>query len=206
MNKFSSYSIDRDYGFAPNPFWGYCTLATCKPVLRGHVSVGDYVAGFGGKNTGQLHKLIYLMKVEEIMTFSDYWNDPRFQNKKPSIYGSLKTQYGDNIYHQDANGNWIQANSHHSLPSSPNLVNQKNDTSYDAVLISHKEWWYFGDQAIELPACFNCFIHKRGHKNFYNSEDFMKLVSYVADHYPSRGRSGDPNKWKSIKAGTEGKK
>ncbi len=24
----------RDYGFAPNPFHGICTLATCKPVIR----------------------------------------------------------------------------------------------------------------------------------------------------------------------------
>ena len=26
--------MDHDYGFAPNPFWGVMTLATCKGMLR----------------------------------------------------------------------------------------------------------------------------------------------------------------------------
>ena len=29
-----TYVIVSDSGFAPNPYWGYCTLATCKPVIR----------------------------------------------------------------------------------------------------------------------------------------------------------------------------
>ena len=31
-----SYVFDHDYGFAPNPFHGVCTLATCKPSIREH--------------------------------------------------------------------------------------------------------------------------------------------------------------------------
>lgn len=27
------YKLDHDYGFAPNPFWGVMTLATCKAQL-----------------------------------------------------------------------------------------------------------------------------------------------------------------------------
>ena len=34
----------RDYGFAPNPYFGYCTLATCKPVIRRCAGVGDWIA------------------------------------------------------------------------------------------------------------------------------------------------------------------
>lgn len=40
-----SYIVARDYGFAPNPFYGICTLATCKPIIRKHCEVGDYVIG-----------------------------------------------------------------------------------------------------------------------------------------------------------------
>src|SRR5712671_5339411 len=29
-----SYVVARDFGFAPNPFFGVCTLATCKPDIR----------------------------------------------------------------------------------------------------------------------------------------------------------------------------
>ena len=41
MNLYS-YVITRDYGFAPNPFWNICTLATCKPQIREHALKGDW--------------------------------------------------------------------------------------------------------------------------------------------------------------------
>jgi len=115
MAKMSSYTISRDYGFAPNPFWGYCTLATCKPKIRGFSVIGDYVVGFGGKDTGKHNKLIFVMRVEEILSFDEYWFDERFIIKKPNIYGSLKVQYGDNIYHKDENGTWNQLIGHHMV-------------------------------------------------------------------------------------------
>lgn len=203
MNKLSSYSIDRDYGFAPNPFWNFCTLATCKPIIRGNANIGDYVIGFGGKNTGKLRKLIYLMKVEEKMTFEEYWNDARFQIKKPNIFGSLKVQYGDNIYHKNEDGKWIQENSHHSRGERPNASNRNTDTQYDQVLISEKEWWYFGDQAIQLPPEFDKYIHKRGHKNFPLDADFHCLLDYLCKNYPNKGRIGLPNQWAAIKKAAE---
>lgn len=36
-----AYAITRDLGFAPNPFHGFCTLATCKPGIRKTAKVGD---------------------------------------------------------------------------------------------------------------------------------------------------------------------
>src|SRR5882762_6472831 len=42
-----SYVVARDFGFAPNPFYGFCTLATCKPRIRAHACVGDWVLGTG---------------------------------------------------------------------------------------------------------------------------------------------------------------
>ncbi|WP_225761747.1 hypothetical protein [Acinetobacter sp. Marseille-P8610] len=32
--KIFSYVVSRDFGFAPNPFFNFCTLATCKPKIR----------------------------------------------------------------------------------------------------------------------------------------------------------------------------
>lgn len=37
--------VARDYGFAPNPFFGVCTLATCKPRIRSVAQIGDWVVG-----------------------------------------------------------------------------------------------------------------------------------------------------------------
>lgn len=39
--KLFSYIVTHDAGFAPNPFWGYCTLACCKPAIRRTANVGD---------------------------------------------------------------------------------------------------------------------------------------------------------------------
>ena len=47
--KLFSYVVARDYGFAPNPFFSTCTLATCKPKIRRTASVGDWIIGTGSK-------------------------------------------------------------------------------------------------------------------------------------------------------------
>ena len=41
-----SYKMTHDSGFAPNPFGRTLTLATCKPQIRLHKSVDDWIAGF----------------------------------------------------------------------------------------------------------------------------------------------------------------
>ena len=81
----------RDYGFAPNPFHGYCTLATCKPQIRRTAQLGDYVVGIGSVAQGRGGHLVYCMQVEETLTFEDYWADNRFEE----IYiGGVKESIG----------------------------------------------------------------------------------------------------------------
>ncbi len=64
-----SYVLRYDMGFAPNPFEGYCTLATCKYKIRNTANVGDWVVGTGSvENVGNL-KIIFLMEVVEKLTF-----------------------------------------------------------------------------------------------------------------------------------------
>ena len=152
--KLLSYIVARDYGFAPNPFHGYCTLATCKPQVRLSVSIGDWVVGTGAKTKYNLAgHLIYAMKVEEVMGFDSYWNDPRFLCKRPVLNGSLKQLYGDNIYHK-LDGQWVQADSHHSLDAGrPNLKNIERDTRVDRVLIARK-FVYYGSTAPRIPEYF----------------------------------------------------
>lgn len=153
-----TYIVARDYGFAPNPFGGCCTLATCKPVIRRVAAVGDWVIGTGAKERyGLTGHLIYAMRVDETMDFTSYWNDPRFLQKRPVLNGSLKQLYGDNIYHRGAHGGWIQADSHHSLDRGrPNPENIERDTRVDRVLISCK-FVYFGSAAPEVPKKFRPF-------------------------------------------------
>ena len=100
--RLHSYVVARDYGFAPNPFFGVCTLATCKPIIRSVAAIGDWVMGTGSKQWNREHHVVYAMRVTESMTFEQYWNDPRFQKKKPNLRGSKKQAFGDNIYFRNA--------------------------------------------------------------------------------------------------------
>ena len=135
------YVIDHDKGFAPNPFFGVCTVACCKPRIRKFAEVGDIIVGYGAKKYGLGGQIIYWMAVDEISDFETYWNDPRFHKKKPQMGGSLCLCYGDNIYHKcETTGSWIQEDSFHSDPDSKfGRGNLKRDTELtDRVLIGNE--------------------------------------------------------------------
>lgn len=178
-----TYPITRDFGFAPNPFHGVCTLATCKPHVRKAAKVGDWVMGVGGSSLGTVRrKCIFLMKVSEIFSFQDYWNDSRFSLKKPSRNGSRVQMLGDNIYHKNNNDEWRQEDSHHSnRDGTPNLVNLNRDTgSCDKVLISNF-YFYFGCQAktVNLNSIKYGRIRDYKKTNLSESEDGRNLITSI---------------------------
>ena len=146
-----SYVVARDYGFAPNPFFGVCTLATCKPRVRKTAAIGDWVIGTGSAKRGRQGYLVYAMRVAEALTFNEYWADPRFQQKKPNLRGSLKQAFGDNIYFRDESEQWNQLDSHHSYQGgAQNPHNIWNDTQTDRVLIGIKyAYWCGGGPKID---------------------------------------------------------
>jgi hypothetical protein len=153
--------VVRDFGFAPNPFFGFCTLATCKPKIRKYASVGDWVVGTGAKDAnGYSGRLIYAMQVCEVLNFEAYWSDPRFIQKRPNLTGSLQILYGDNIYRRSGK-RWIQADSHHSLEKGRlNRDNLAWDTSVDRVLVASK-FVYWGRSAPTIPKKFRAFGKER---------------------------------------------
>src|SRR5208283_739042 len=113
--RLCSYTVVHDTGFAPNPFHRYCTLATCTPNHMGvRLSLGGWILGTSSVNEG--NKLIYAMKVSEILDLDDYFNDPRFERKKPGP-GGWKRRCGDNIYFRRADGKWAQSGAYfHTEP------------------------------------------------------------------------------------------
>ena len=150
--RLSSYKVVYDIGFAPNPFHGYCTLATCKPKIRKGASPGDWIVGVGSRAQRTEGRLVYAMEVGEKLSFDDYWNDPRFQSKKPDRRGSLKYRYGDNVYHRSSTGDWIQEDCRHSFADgSPNPDHVNRDTGADAVLVASR-FTYWGGAGPELPS------------------------------------------------------
>lgn len=187
-----SYKITRDFGFAPNPFYSMCTLATCKPKIRKFANVGDWVIGFGSaaKNSPLKNRIIYIMKVEKKITFNDYWCGEEYQCKKPVMNGSLKQNYGDNIYHCE-NNEWIQVDSHHSLKDgTPNILNVNKDTSSNNVLIS-KKYWYFGKEAIDVPDELMDIIPEC--RDYIKVEGLDEKIDEWVKTFQSSGFIGEPN-------------
>ena len=142
------YVVDRDFGFAPNPFHGCCTLATCMPRIRAKAQDNDWVVGMGGARLHATGRCVYAMRVTESLSFDEYWANEVYFDKRPVRNGSSVMMVGDNIYHRrQANEPWQQLDSHHSKPDgSPNPLNVKKDTSVNRVLVS-RDYFYFGKAA-----------------------------------------------------------
>ena len=183
-----SYVVTRDYGFAPNPFGGCCTLATCKPQIRKKATVGDWIIGTGSnsKKCNMGNRLIYAMRVDETMNLDTYWNDSRYQDKKPVMNGSKRQKYGDNIYYFDETQNkFVQVNSHHSLDDgTTNENNYSRDISGRNALIS-RYFWYFGDRAPEIPEKLVPFIVKNGigHRIVKEEEIIASFSAWLIENH-----------------------
>jgi len=150
-----SYVVRYDSGFAPNPFYNRCTLATCKPEIRASANAGDWIVGTGSdeKQVRLGGRLVYAMQVAETLRFEDYDADPRFTAKRPFRQGSRKQSCGDNIYFRDAEtGEWRQRDSFHSrADGSSNPDHVRRDTGVNRVLVSER-FVYFGGEGPIVPS------------------------------------------------------
>ena len=164
------YVVTRDFGFAPNPFHGFCTLACCKPRIRSVAQIGDWIFGVAGGRLAQPGHCIFGMRVSETLTFDEYWLDPRFQAKKPLRNGSRVMMLGDNIYHRQGEASeWVQEDSHHSRPDgTPDASNIATDTQTNRVLVS-EDFTFFGVSAPLIP---DNILNAIGYSNGRNHRRF----------------------------------
>lgn len=189
--KIYSYVVTDDTGFAPNPFWGYCTLATCKPKIRRKAEEGDWIIGTGSvRNVGN-NKLIFAMKVTEWMRLEDYANDKRFAKKIPGR-GS-KRKVGDNIYYRGKTGEMKQRfPSMHSYQNSERLETKRKDLSGENVLISKLgNFHYFGRNAPKIPDHLLILVKKgTGHKCNFPQQVVDQFLQWIQKKKP--GITGEP--------------
>lgn len=182
MRKLCTYVLTKDTGLAPNPSWGWCTLAVCTPNHQGaRVNDGDWIAGF------RRHRLLYVMEVANRIHMQAYFEDKRFAKKKPDLRGTWKDRCGDNFYSQNPDGSWQQhRNRFHVGPTY-----LAKDPRKPFVFISHK-FWYFGQNAVPVPNGFVPLIGQRGirvNRPAGLSEKFFEWVE--AEFEP--GVKGMPN-------------
>jgi hypothetical protein len=152
------YKLTHDSGFAPNPFHGVLTLATCMVKIRSSRQRGDWVAGFASAKLVGLARtngveipymgLIYLARVSEVMPLRSYFTDPRFTLKKNKIDSPREIERaGDNIYYQSTAGAYAQVrNVHHDSGALTHDVSGTN-----ALVCT--DFWYLGRK---------CFVPEGG--------------------------------------------
>lgn len=149
VDRLFSYKLTHDTGFAPNPFRGVCTLATCKPRIRELKRVGDWIGGFtsarlNGDAPGR-ERLVYLMRVEEKVRFHDYHDDPRSAVKIPRAgTGRCIDVVGDNIYGVRDGAVFQVPNPFHTARD------LERDTGGQFVLVA-RTFAYFGSEPLEIP-------------------------------------------------------
>jgi hypothetical protein len=139
-----------DAGTAPRPFGGVCSLAICKPRIRAAAEVGDWVIGFRRQKPGEV---IYVMQVTERLTLGEYWEDPRFRDRRPDA-----TPLTDNFYRPGPNGALVYVeNEVHKSDAA------RTDVSGRYVLLSER-FWYFGGNSVPIPNELLHLVHAtRGH-------------------------------------------
>ena len=199
-----SYVVRSDAGFAPNPFFGYCTLATCKPQIRKGALVGDWIVGTGSaaREIGRGGYLVYAMHVTEVIDTRGYWTDPRFQFKKPTITGDRisVSASGDNIYEWRGENSWRQLHSCHSHPDgTQNEAHTKRDTRVARILFSD-DFVYFGGEGPLLPSrylnggdlTFVCV--GRGHRRVAEPKIIISFEKWIRD-LGVNGVCGVPLDW-----------
>lgn len=201
------YVVRYDSGSAPNPYGGYCTLAICKPAIRRTARPGDWIIGFhgfSGKHDTRHEEICYVMQVSESLSYAEYWEDLRFRSRRPSekkisTPPSDSAPPCDNFYRPagvgvNGDAELEQApfnNAGHDDPGS-----QQTDKGGKNVLVS-KRFWYFGDQAKELPQSLGRLGEVgRGHVvNKYKervNEDLEQLKAWLGKFKP--GRMGTPRR------------
>ncbi len=183
--KLCSYVVVYDKGFAPNPFWGFCTMAACTPNHQGlRLQRGDWLLGNSSATNG--HRLVYAMCISEVLGFDEYYGDPRFAAKRARDE-NWQQRCGDNIYFRDEAGRWKQGVAFHHTDAR----NVEKDTRHPRVFVSD-HFFYFGENAIVLPHEYASLIRtSQGCRCSHKAETVLAFVRWLEQTYPA-GPHGQP--------------
>lgn len=205
------YKMTHDTGFAPNPYHGVLTLATCKPTIRRCAAEGYWISGWAAnvvqgkkqKYTDKAQRLIFLAKVEKVISYKDYWEETEkvYSKKKQPTKSIEKGKEcfkscgnrivtknddiafcGDNIYEpiKGKNNEFEQhENPHHGE------ANKAHDLSGKNVLICN-DFYYFGiENAIDIINILGIegFVVPRCKKISLDNDIAKNIIDYVKKNY-----------------------
>ena len=173
-----TYCLPYDNGAAPNPYWGVCTLAICKPVIRRDAQVGDWVVGTGSKNSpiGDVSgSVVYAMRISAKVSMAEYDVLSRTQlpNKIPVWnHKDRRRRLGDSIYD-------FESDPPAQRPGVHLADNRATDLGGQYVLLSD-HFYYFGDHPIQLHDDLLPIVRQGpGHKSVSNALDVGRFVQWI---------------------------
>ena len=203
------YKMTHDTGFAPNPYHGVLTLATCKPTIRRCAEVNYWISGWTSNKvqskdkkhefSDETQSLIYLAKVTKKIPIEDYWEN--YDYKRPKKINNRKHNttncrgmkndtsgsydMGDNIY-KPIKGKKAEFR---QLPNGGGhgINNKEHDLSGRFVLIC-EEFYYFGvEDAILKNKIINDknFVVPRCKKIQLDHPIAKQIIDFVTKNYSS---------------------
>jgi hypothetical protein len=178
VTRLFSYCIPIDDGAAPNPYWGFCTLAICKPAIRRVAKIGDWVVGTGSRNSpiGDISgHVVYAMRVTEKLTLAEYDAFARrlCRGKIPVLgHRDVRRRLGDAVYDFRTDPPLLR-------PSVHTEGNRERDLSGVYALISD-HFFYFGDRPQKLPAKLRTLAaQQQGHRSHANDALVKPFVEWL---------------------------
>ena len=184
-----SYKMETDSGFAPNPYGGLLTLATCKPGIRRVAACDEWVAGFTSKKmngdpVGE-ERLVFLMRVAGKLRREIYY--AWFPQKRPD-----QCTCGDNIYRPNNDGTYR----HLGGPCHKGKAEQDDDHKSSWVLLAD-EFYYFGGKPLSIDKAARPNVPERqiNFGRITEDEKAARFIDFVKNQatklYP--GKSGKFN-------------
>lgn len=185
QTRLFSYVITHDAGFAPNPFGGVLTLATCKPRIRVTARPDDWLLGTGSVRAVGTGRVVYAAAVAEVLAIEQYATDSRFAVKQPVVGREPWQRHGDNIYSRLPSGAWHQRRNIHHFPK-----DMEHDLGGKNVLVCER-FWYFGRLAPLLPEPLSVLAKRGpGHRCEDSPSLIRSLVAWLGSFQV--GVSGSP--------------
>ena len=189
-----AYILRVDSGFSPNPFHGWCTLACCKPAIRRKARPGDWIIGITPRKLG--NQLAYAMRVDESLTFTDYWSDRRFRGKRPRWRKAapILEKCGDNCYAPTSGSEFRQLRSRHwdHQRNRENRRQKVTDLGGERVLVGQR-FCYFGEDGIPFPPDVSFRLPARFNRVNFTDVEKVALREFLEDL--PQGIQGKPRNW-----------
>jgi hypothetical protein len=186
-----SYRVRMDFGSAPNPYGGICTLTICKPKIRSTAKSGDWVVGLASTVSDlpdPEHKIIYAMRVSKVLALAEYDSLCRseLEIKVPRRPAKTYQEFAGDCVYNYSGSVMVQRPSVHGEDDINRDLGGKN-----ALLSDH--FFYFGNKAVPLPQDL-WGIAKKGvaHQSRLNDPYREAFVSWIESTYQSNKLYGEP--------------